>query len=148
MFKPKKILVPTDFSESSERAFQDAVDIAEQNDAVIFLLHVNEVVQQCAGDYCLDAALVQQIEDKTLEASREMLVKMIQKFPEAKGLKIQADVILGNPYEVILNEQKEKKIDLIVIASHKKKGILGHLLGSVAEKIIRSSPCPVIVVKD
>jgi nucleotide-binding universal stress UspA family protein len=148
MFKPKTILVPIDFSETSEKAFQDALDIAVQNDAMIYLLHVNEVIQLCAVDYCLDAALVEQIENKTLASSTEMLQKIINKFPNTKGIKIQSIVAKGNPFEEILKVQNDKKIDLIVIAPHGKKGIFGHLLGSVAEKIARGANCQVLIVKN
>ncbi len=147
MFNPTRILVPTDFSGTAEKAFQDAVDIAKRTNASLYLLHVNEVVQQCAVDYCLDAAMVEQIETKTITASKNMLQKIVDKFPKAKGLKIQVDVKKGNPYEEILKAQEAKKIDLIVMASHKGKKFFGKLMGSVAEKVTRSAKCPVLVVK-
>ena len=81
MFNPTKILVPTDFSETAGKAFQNAVDIAKRTNASIYLLHVNEVIQQCAVDYCLDASMVEQVENKTDEASKKMLQKIIDKFP-------------------------------------------------------------------
>src|SRR5271157_2925985 len=132
MFNPTNILVPTDFSSTAEKAFQDAVDIARQNNATLYLLHVNELIQQCADVYCMDAAALAQIENSTIAASKNMLQDIIDKFPEAKGLKIQMDIKQGKPYEEILKEQDAKKIDLIVIASHKGKGFLGHFMGSVA----------------
>ncbi|MCK9197324.1 MAG: universal stress protein, partial [Syntrophales bacterium] len=66
---------------------------------------------------------------------------------EAKKLKIVFDVKNGNPAEVILTEQQEKKIDLIVIASHGKTGLMKQLMGSVADKVVKGAKCPVIVVK-
>ncbi|MBK7550265.1 MAG: universal stress protein [Syntrophaceae bacterium] len=53
MFTPKSILVPTDFSEHSDRAVRQAVDIAEQHNSKIYLLHVVDRLQQCAIDYCI-----------------------------------------------------------------------------------------------
>lgn len=148
MFNPTKILVPTDFSPNSEKAFRDAIDIAKRTNATIYLLHVNEVVQQCAIDYCLDNSTVQELEEKTIKASREMLSKIVDKFPEAKGITIKIDVKKGTPYEEILKEQESNKIDLIIIASHKGKSFLNYLLGSVAEKVTRSAKCPVLIVKN
>jgi nucleotide-binding universal stress UspA family protein len=147
MFNPKNILVPIDFSETAEKAFQNAVDIAKRNNSDIFLLHVIEVIQQCAVDYCLDNAVVEQIENKSTAVSQEMLQKMIDKFPETKGLRIHKDVTKGTPYEVILKEQEAKKIDLIVIASHGKKGLLWHLLGSVTEKVVSTAKCQVLIIR-
>jgi universal stress protein A len=147
MFNPINILVPTDFSDTAEKAFQDAIDIARRNNAVIYLLHVNELIYQCTENYCLDADLVEQIGDKTMSISKERLKKLIDKFPAATGLSIRADVKKGDPYDEILKEQEAKKIDLIVIAAHKRKGLSGHMLGSVAEKVTRAANCPVLVVK-
>jgi len=147
MFKPKNILVPVDFSEPSEKAVQDAVDIALQNDATIYLLHVNEIIQLCAIDYCLDASIMEEIENKTFASSNEMLQRMIDKVRNTKGIKVQSIVKKGNPFEEIIKVQNEKKIDLIVIAPHRKKGVLGLLLGSVAEKIARGANCQVLIVK-
>jgi len=148
MFNPTKILVPTDFSGTAEKAFQDAVDIARRYNAVLYLIHVNEIMQLYGvGYYYMDAALFEQIEKETITASKKMLQKIINKVPEAKGLKIHIDIKKGNPYEEILKEQEANKIDLIVIASHRGKGFLGHFMGSVAEKVTRSAKCPVLVVK-
>jgi universal stress protein A len=147
MFRPKNILVPVDFSEASEKAVQDAVDIAIQNDAAVYLLHVNEIIQLCAIDYCLDASIMEEIENKTFASSNEMLQKMIDKVRNTKGIKVQSIIKKGNPFEEILKVQNEKKIDLIVIAPHRKKGVLGLFLGSVAEKITRGASCQVLIVK-
>ncbi len=148
MFNPKNILVPVDFSESAVNAFQNAVDIAKRNNSELYLLHVIEVIQQCSVDYCLDIDMVEMIEKKSTATSEELLQKMIDKFPETKGLRIHKDVQKGIPFEVILKEQEAKKIDLIVIASHRKKGLLWHLLGSVTEKIARAAKCQVLIVRD
>lgn len=74
--------------------------------------------------------------------------KQIKKVAKLKDVEIISDVIKGTPYEAILKEQQAKKIDLIVIASHGRTGIMGHLIGSVAEKVARGAKCPVILVKN
>ena len=137
MFAPKNILVPTDFSKYSDAALKKAVDIATQHDTKIYLLHViDEQIHQCAVDYCLSYEVVKQLEKESLKASKDKLKK-------------EADAIVKNgvPSEVILSEQKAKKIDLIVIASHGKTGLLKQLMGSVADKVVKGAKCPVIVVK-
>ena len=68
MFTPKTILVPTDFSESSDRALEKAVDMAEKYNAKVILLHViDEKVQQCAADYCLRNEDVGKLEEESYE---------------------------------------------------------------------------------
>ena len=62
MFAPKKILVPTDFSVYADNALKQAIDIAKQNKAKIYLFHaIDDGFQQCAVDYCLDEGAVQKI---------------------------------------------------------------------------------------
>jgi len=147
MFSPKTILVPTDFSEYSDKALQHALDIAKQNNAKIYLLHVVGIIQQCAVDYCLNYQDIEQLERKSVDSSKEMIQKQIGKFAEAKSVEIIPDIRKGTPYEEILKAQQEKKIDLIVIASHGNTGLLHHLMGSVAEKVTKSAKCPVLLVR-
>lgn len=148
MFAPKKILVPTDFSKFSDDALKQAYDIAKQYKAKIYLLHVIEVVQMCVVDYCLDKQIVDALEKKSADASKELMQKQIKKVVKSTDVEIISDVIKGTPYEAILKEQQSKKIDLIVIASHGRGGLLGHLMGSVAEKVARGAKCPVVLVKN
>jgi nucleotide-binding universal stress UspA family protein len=146
MFAPKNILVPTDFSEYSDKALKKAVDIALQHKSKIYVLHVVDEVVQCAVDYCLDISLVKQVEKQSLGFAREKLQKEVEKFAQSKGIQIIVDVKMGDTYETILKEQKDKRIDLIVIASRGKKGLIHHL-GSIADKVMRGAKCPVMLVK-
>ncbi|MGO9136183.1 MAG: universal stress protein [Syntrophales bacterium] len=146
MFAPKKILVPTDFSEYSDRALKQAVDIASEHNSKIYLLHVVDEIMQCAVDYCLDAAVVDQVEKQSMAFAEEKLKKEVKMISAGKDLQIISDVKKGYTYETILKEQKDNGIDLIVIASHGKKGLIKHL-GSVADKVLREAKCPVLLVK-
>jgi nucleotide-binding universal stress UspA family protein len=148
MFAPKNILVPTDFSKYANAALKKAVDIATQHDTEIYLLHViNEQIQQRAYDYFFSYEVVKQLEKEGVKASRDKLKEEDEGIIKEKKIKVIFDVKNGVPSEVILSEQKAKKIDLIVIASHGKTGILKQLMGSVADKVVKGSKCPVMVVK-
>ncbi|MCX5807125.1 MAG: universal stress protein [Proteobacteria bacterium] len=147
MFSPKKILVPTDFSKYSDKALQQAADIAKEHNSTIYLFHVIGIIQQCAVDYCLDNQIIEELEKKSIDSSKEMMKEQINKIAEAKSLKIITDVKKGTPYEEILKEQAEKKIDLIVTASHGKTGLMHYLMGSVAEKVVKGAKCTVMLVK-
>jgi nucleotide-binding universal stress UspA family protein len=147
MFAPKSILVPTDFSEYSDRAIKQAVDIAEQNNAKIFLLHVVDKLQQCAIDYCIPVETMMKVQsDSEKEASRKMQDEA-KKITQAKKIDVTFDVKSGIPFEEILKGQQERKADLIVIASHGRTGIMKSLIGSVAEKVMREAKCPVLLVR-
>ena len=146
MFAPKNILVPTDFSEFSDNALQYACDIARQHHSTIRLFHVVEVIQQCVADYCLESALVADIQARIAESAEEMIQKQIKRVPNTAGLEIIIEMRQGVPHVEILKEQEERNIDLVVISSHGRRGILGHL-GSVTDKVTRRAKCPVLVVK-
>jgi universal stress protein A len=148
MFEPRKILVPTDFSEYSDKALAQAVDIARKYNSKIYLLHViDQGVQQCVVDYCLADEVVKQIEKEGFNTAQEKLKKELSKLSGMKGLDVEYDVKQGVPYDVIIKEQKEKEIDLIVIASHGKTGLMKYFMGSVAERVLRDAKSPVLLVR-
>jgi universal stress protein A len=147
MFSPKQIIVPTDFSEYSDRALKQAIDIAKQYNSRIYLLHVVGSVIQCTIDYCLDPKTTNLVEQESIAAAKKLIQEQVLKFPDSKALEIIADIRKGTPYEEILKAQQEKKGDLIIIASHGQTGLIRHLMGGVAEKVIRQSKCSVLLVK-
>jgi universal stress protein A len=150
MFAPKKILVPTDFSDYSDNALKQAIDIARQNKAKIYLFHViDDGFQQCAVDYCLDEGSVQKIYKDSIKNAKDKLQQEVKKITDKhSSIEIVYDTRRGIPYEEILKEQEEKGIDLIVIASHGKTGILKNLLGGVVDKIIKRAKCQILLVRN
>ena len=150
MFAPKRILVPTDFSNFADNALRQAVDIAKQYHAKIFLLHViGDHIRQCIEDYCLSDAVVKEIEQDSMMASLDNLKKEINRLSDdSSDVEIFSYVKRGVPSEEVLREQEEKDIDLIVMASHGRTGISRILIGSVAEKVMRGAKCPVMLVRN
>jgi nucleotide-binding universal stress UspA family protein len=149
MFTPKKILVPTDFSVYADNALKQAIDIARQNKAKVYLLHViDDGFQQCAVDYCLDEGTVQKILKDSIKNAKEKLQKEAKIITDSDAsIEIVYDAKRGIPYEEILKEQEEKGIDLIVIASHGKTGILKNLLGGVVDKVMKRAKCQILLVR-
>lgn len=147
MFAPKSILVPTDFSDYSDRAVKQAVDIAEQNNAKIFLLHVIDKLQQCAIDYCIPLETMMKVQSDSEKEAAKKMQEEADRILKTKNIDLVFDVKSGTPYEEILKEQQERKADLIVIASHGRTGLLKTLIGSVAERVMREAKCPVLLVR-
>lgn len=143
-----KILVPTDFSDHSDKALGQALDIAKYSKAKIYLLHVvHEEVHRCASDYCLPEDMLQQMETGMMSAAKENLEKQLAKFPQAKEVEVVTSVRKGFPSEEILKEQQEKGIDLIVIGPLGRTGIARYLVGSVTKNVVKEAKCPVLVTK-
>jgi universal stress protein A len=148
MFKPTKILVPTDFSEYSDKALQQALDIAKQHHSQVYLLHViHSEIHRCHVDYCLSDEQIEQFKKQMADGAYEALKKQVDKFPESKEVEVAADVKQGAPYEAILKEEQEKGIDLIVIAPRGRTGITKYHMGGIALNVLKGAKCPVLLAK-
>ena len=134
MLIPTKILVPTDFSEHSDRALEQALDIAAQYGAKVYLVHVLNVIR---SDF----------EELVRKEAQENLAKQLRRFPRAKEIGVAAHIRSGITYEEILKEGKENGIDLIVIASLGQSGIAKYWVGGVARNVLKGSKCPVLLTK-
>jgi nucleotide-binding universal stress UspA family protein len=149
MFEPKNILVPTDFSEDSDRAFFTALEIAGKGRSRIFLLHViSRTVQMCISDYCIDQSIADRILSEGIVYSNEKLRETIARFPDSRTVKVIPDLRKGQPHEEILKEASERKVDLIVIASHGKTGLKKYFIGSVAERVMKEARCAVLLIRN
>ncbi|NPV04115.1 MAG: universal stress protein [Syntrophaceae bacterium] len=147
MFQPKTILVPTDFSVYSERAFRKALDLSKAYSAKLAVLHVVRVLPLNVGEYWLEETTIKRVQADLERASRDEVVKFIGKFPEAKGLSVEASVRSGVPYEQIVQDAADRGVDLIVMAPRGKAGIKEHLLGGTADRVIRHAACDVLIVR-
>lgn len=135
-----RILVPTDFSEASAEAVRYGVELARERRVGLILLHVGDSATQVAREFPLglDASLV--------DAERERLLKILT---PAEQLAIHPEFVMctGSPAEEIVRCATEREVDLIVMGTHGRGGVSHLLLGSVAEKVIRTAPCPVLVIR-
>ncbi len=147
MFAPKRILVPTDFSDHSDEALKQALALAKQFNAKVYLLHVAAPITQCTADYCLDTVKVKMAEEAEMLRAKEMMQSELKKFPEFEEVEIISDVREGEPVAEILKEQEENGVDLIVMPSHGKTGFVKRLLGQVSERVMEEAKSPVLVVR-
>jgi nucleotide-binding universal stress UspA family protein len=139
--------VPTDFSEFSDRALRQALDIAKQYGAKVYVLHVLHEETYYINEFSSVAGALQKIEDRKLSAAEENLQKQLDNFSQAKEVQIETNFRKGISYDEILKEAKEKEIDLIVIASLGRSGIAKYLIGSVARNVLKGAQCPVLLTK-
>jgi universal stress protein A len=150
MLMPTKILVPTDFSEYSDKALEQALDIAKQYHAKVFVFHViyeEPLHPEPFIDIVLEQKVLEMIKDQARIEAEKRLRGQVDKFPQAKEVEVETDIRRGITYDEILKKAKEKRIDLIVIASLGRTGIAKYLIGSVARNVLKGSECPVLLVK-
>jgi universal stress protein A len=144
MFKIKNILLPTDFSNISLTAAEYAVELAKEYDAKLHLLNVLEKTPPILAIRSLDISREKIIASIDADAKYQ-LDECLEKVKKFGSVEIIPVIKKGIDYEEIIKYSNEKKIDVIVIATHGRTGILHTLLGSVAEKVIRYSKIPVLV---
>jgi nucleotide-binding universal stress UspA family protein len=148
MLNIKKILYPTDFSEYSLAALPYAVSIAKQNDAELYCLHVVDMPQEeyLTRAYMVPLNVPHVPEVKVLRTARVRMKRF-----EAENLseidKVTSRVLVGVPFVEIIHYARDQSIDLIVIGTHGQSALAAMLLGTVAEKVVRKAPCPVLTVR-
>lgn len=143
----RTILLPTDFSECANYALSYAASLARQFSASIICVHVIEPVMPAVGYTGLSEALpIADLSDQ-MEESAERELPKIGACDDCAGLEIEEVIVHGDASAEIVRVAKERKVDLIVIASHGRTGLGRILFGSTAESIVRHAPCPVLVVK-
>lgn len=141
---PKTILVPTDFSANAEQALDYAVALAAKLDAKVFLLNVI-VMQMMGAEYGI--AVTQSMVDDVMQGNQKALDQLIA----ARGGKAAfgpTQLEFGDARTVIEQTTRKLGADLIVMGTHGRRGVKRLLLGSVAESVVRTAPCPVLLVRD
>ncbi len=139
----KQILVPVDFSEPSEQALRYAVRFAEQLGAELTLLHI---VQPAVAPYP-DIAPYPDYTEEGLKNAKEAL-QTIAARPLLKAATVHAVVCTGLAAHEIVEAARELDADLIVIATHGYTGWKHFCIGSTTERVVRTAPCPVFVVRE
>jgi len=149
MLNLKKILYPTDFSEYSLAALPYAAVLAQQNDAQLYCLHVVEMPKEehLIGDYMVPLNVPHVPEDKILRTARTRLERFVSEHLSEID-NVTPRVLTGTPFVEIIRYARDQFIDLIVIGTHGHSALAAMLLGSVAEKVVRKAPCPVLTVRD
>ncbi len=140
LFSSENVLVPMDFSEEAVQALKDTLEFVK-DPSKIHALYVLPPLE------ATDPGVVWQTVDDSTRVTkiREMYDKH---FPEEVYQKIDFAVEVGNPSSEIIDYAQNNSVDLIVIPSSGKKGISRFFMGSVSEKVVRFSHCPVLVIRN
>jgi nucleotide-binding universal stress UspA family protein len=139
---PKKILVPTDYSDTAEHGTRYAFELAQALGAKVSLLHVYAIpVPPEAGGMASDFVR------ETQQEAEKQLQYAAAKY-QGSGLLAGTQLVSGDASEAILSTAREIGADLIIIGTHGRSGVRRMLLGSVAETVLRRAPCPVLAIRD
>lgn len=141
----KRILVPTDFSKNAEYALRVAAQIAKKNNSEIYLLHMLELPHQ-GNDAISSGSAIPQI-----MFFKDMAINKLETLMDAdflEGINVSEIIQFEKAFDGIMEISKKNNVDLIVMGSHGASGYEEMFIGSNAEKVVRSSEVPVLIIKN
>jgi nucleotide-binding universal stress UspA family protein len=140
----QRFLVPIDLSEYANQALDYAVNLAGKLDAHLMLLHVIQSISLGGVDMgvTLPYTYAQDLEAEIMQSMESALTRVT-----AAGLEGEIVVVHGIPFHEIIETAKTRQVDLIIMGTHGRTNLQYVLLGSVAEKVVRLAPCPVLVAR-
>jgi nucleotide-binding universal stress UspA family protein len=145
MLSIRRILFPTDFSEPAQYAWSYALTFAQEFGAEIHLLHVIAPPPRLTEAYAVDYDPEKMVGSLSAEANATMDRQI--EAAKSRGLVFRREVQVGVDFREIIDYATKHNIDLIAMATHGRSGLAHVLLGSVAEKVVRKAPCPVLTIK-
>jgi nucleotide-binding universal stress UspA family protein len=142
----ERILIPTDFSESSRNAFKYAIDLNAVFRARLYLVHVLQDFTEFS-EYNLSPSILPQLylefEENAAKRLDEMVTTMVP-----QGMLCDTYILHGVPFYELIQFSRRENVDLIVIGTRGRTGIKHVLFGHTAEKVVKKAHCPVLSVKD
>lgn len=141
----RRICCAVDFAEPSRVAMEAAADIARRFEAELTLVHVTAPPPSGASDVLVSSRELARMQ---ADEEGETLARWRADAEARAGRPVRSRVLSGAAPEQIVRHAHEQRCDLIVVGTHGRTGIPHLVLGSVAERVVRQSPCPVLVVHD
>jgi len=139
----KKILIATDGSEHTKNAVDYGIDLAKNSGAKLYAIYVVDTA--AFASIPMDAAWESMYE--LLRQEGDLAMKYVTEKAGEQGVEVEANIIEGHPADEIIKYSEKNSISLIVLGTLGKSGLDRFLLGSVAEKVVRNSKIPVLVVR-
>lgn len=139
----KRILIATDGSDIAENAADFGIKLAKNLNSEVYCIYVVDTTAFSS----IDSEMIWKNIKSILEEDGKRALKSIEEKVKDLNLKFHAILRYGNPSEEIVKFAKENNIDLIVMGTSGRSGLDRFLIGSVAEKVIRTAPCPVMVIR-
>jgi nucleotide-binding universal stress UspA family protein len=136
-----QILVPTDGSPAADAAIEHAIDLASRYDARVHALYVVD------GSAYSTLEAGAEIVVEALESEGEEATERVSKAAEEAGVEVVSSVVNGTAYRTIREYVEDNGIDLVVMGTHGRQGLDRYLLGSVTERVVRTSDVPVLTVR-
>jgi nucleotide-binding universal stress UspA family protein len=150
MFRPKRILVATDFSAASRAALEHAGQLAERFGSTIDVLHAWEEPHSLGPDdgFPIHGPVYQTLEQFARERAGQAMDQFLNSLEPRGAFRVRGRIEMGDPAETILRVAAEDAYDLVVMGTHGWTGLKRLLLGSVARKVVGKATCPVLTIRE
>jgi nucleotide-binding universal stress UspA family protein len=146
MKRMRRIIHPSDFSTASRPAFARALELARGNRAALTLVHVMTPIVPVFGDGYVSSQVWDEVERTARTYAQKQIDKLIAKANQA-GVRARSVLLEGTPADRIVRAAKRHRADVIVMGTHGRSGLAKLFLGSVAERVVATAPCPVMTVR-
>ena len=146
MTRIRRIVCASDFSSASRKAFATAVMLAKVNRAALTMVHVVTPIVRLAPDQYVASTTWEEIEIGTRAWAQAQIDRLAAKAKRA-GIRATALLLEGDAPEEIVRAAQLKRSDLLVLGTHGRTGLSKLFLGSVAERVVATAPCPVVTVR-
>lgn len=142
----RHIVVASDFSKASQRAFRTAVSLAKSNGARLTILHVHIPIVPLVPEQYIDSPKWAAVDGAARVAEGRRLAGMARR-AEAAGVRARTRLLVGEPSRDILRASRSLRPDVLVLGTHGRTGFSRFFLGSVAERVVAMAKCPVLTVR-
>ena len=142
----RRILHPSDFSSASRAAFRKAIDMAKASRAELLLLHVVSPVVPVPGDGYVSPAMYDQLSASSRAWAQKRLDSLVAQAKKSRA-RVKGVILEGAASDEIVRFARARRVELIVMGTHGRKGIAKLFVGSVADRVVAAATCPVLTVR-
>jgi len=142
----RRILHPSDFSSASRAAFRKAIDMAKASRAELLLLHVVSPVVPVPGDGYVSPEMYDQLSASSRAWAQKRLDSLVAQAKKSRA-RVKGVILEGAASDEIVRFARARRVELIVMGTHGRKGIAKLFVGSVADRVVAAATCPVLTVR-
>jgi nucleotide-binding universal stress UspA family protein len=142
----RRILHPSDFSSASRAAFRKAIDMAKASRAELLLLHVVSPVVPVPGDGYVSPEMYDQLSASSRAWAQKRLDSLVAQAKKSRA-RVKGFILEGAASDEIVRFARARRVELIVMGTHGRKGLAKLFVGSVADRVVAAATCPVLTVR-
>jgi universal stress protein A len=142
----RRILYASDFSKASGKALTSAINLAKANRAHLTVLHAYVPIVPLVPEQYIASNTWDQVDTETRRWAERQVALLADKARKA-GVRASSLMVTGDPAQQIVRMARSKRADLIVMGTHGRRGLSKFFVGSVADRVVATAPCPVMTVR-